>query len=247
MKGGGAYPPSISMEEPMKLPLSKRLEACCSFVKPGDRVADVGCDHGYLSIHLLINNIASQVIASDINEGPLQSAMQNAEKFGVKERIRFFLSDGVANVPRDFDTLVCAGMGGDTMIGILEAAPWLRSAEYRLILQCQSKTPMLRKYLSETGWRIAEESVLRDGRFLYTVMSVVWQPDAPELTIGGWYFSPALLHHPDKELPEYYQQVCFKLRRAILGRGENPDPQMVAALEELESDANLQWLKEEVK
>ena len=30
----------------MKLPLSDRLAACCAFVRPGDRVADVGCDHG---------------------------------------------------------------------------------------------------------------------------------------------------------------------------------------------------------
>ena len=47
---------------------------------------------------------------------------------------------------------------------------------YRLILQCQSKTPTLRRYLSETGWAICEETVLRDGRFLYTVMEVLWQP-----------------------------------------------------------------------
>ena len=47
----------------MKLPLSKRLLACCDFVTPGDRVADVGCDHGYLSIFLVKNGIASSVIA----------------------------------------------------------------------------------------------------------------------------------------------------------------------------------------
>ena len=34
----------------MKIPLSSRLLACASFVAPGDRVADIGCDHGYLSI-----------------------------------------------------------------------------------------------------------------------------------------------------------------------------------------------------
>ena len=35
---------------PVKIPLSNRLLACCGYVKPGDRVADVGCDHGYLGI-----------------------------------------------------------------------------------------------------------------------------------------------------------------------------------------------------
>ena len=178
----------------MKIPLSKRLFACTSFITRGDRVADIGCDHGYLGIYLLKNGIASSVIAADINEMPLKSALQNAEKFGVKDKMQFYLSDGVRNIPREFDTLVCAGMGGDTMISILSAALWLQSSQYRLILQCQSKTPMLRQYLSDNGWYIKEEAVLRDGRFLYTVMEVIWQPKQPKLTVGQRYFSPALLN-----------------------------------------------------
>ena len=111
----------------MKIPLSQRLLLCSSFVRPGDRVADVGCDHGYLSIHLLKNGIASSVIASDIIQGPLKSAVANAEKYDVIDHIRFYISDGVVSIPREFDCMICAGMGADTMISILEAAPWLRS------------------------------------------------------------------------------------------------------------------------
>ena len=228
----------------MKLPLSKRLLICAGFVAPGDRVADIGCDHGYLGIYLLNNQIASSVIASDINAGPLQSAVRNAEKYGVQDKMSFYLSDGAQNIPRDFDTMVCAGMGADTMISILEKAQWLRSEKYRLILQCQSKTPMLRKYLTDTGWRIFKESVLRDGRFLYTVMEVIWQPGCT-LTPGQIYFPPALMENPAKELPEYYQQVCFRLHRAISGQKENADPQLLQALDELENDPWLQWLKGE--
>ena len=36
----------------MKLPLSNRLLTCCGFVRPEDRVADIGCDHGYLGIYV---------------------------------------------------------------------------------------------------------------------------------------------------------------------------------------------------
>ena len=234
----------------MKIPLSDRLQVCAGLVAPGDRVADIGCDHGYLSIHLLTNGIASSVIAADINQMPLQSAMRNAEKYGVREKMAFYLSDGVQAIPQDFDTMVCAGMGADTMVSILEAAPWLRNEQYRLILQCQSKTPMLRQYLSQQGWRITEESVVRDGRFLYTVMEVIWQPDYPRLSVGEYYFPPALLENPGKELPEYYQNVVFRLRRAVSGQGSSADPAMVAALEELEKlaeDPCLTWLKEERK
>ena len=228
----------------MHIPLSKRLQACCGFITPGDRVADIGCDHGYLGIYLLTNGIASSVIAADVNEMPLQSAVINAEKFGVQENIKFYLSDGVRNIPRDFDTLVCAGMGADTMVSILSAAPWLKSDQYRLILQCQSKAPMLRQYLSENGWRITEETVLRDGRFLYTVMQVCWQPEYPRLTVGQWHFPPALLKNPAKELPEYFNRLLFSLKRAVNGQGEKADPTMVAALEELEHNPDLAWLKE---
>ena len=228
----------------MHIPLSKRLQVCCGFVAPGDRVADIGCDHGYLGIYLLKNHIASSVIAADVNEMPLQSAVLNAEKFGVQEKISFYLSDGVQNIPKDFDTLVCAGMGADTMVSILDSAPWLKNRQYRLILQCQSKTPLLRQYLSQNGWRITEESVLRDGRFLYTVMEVYYEPEYPRLTTGEWYFPPALLENPAIELPEYFQRVLFSLRRAINGRGENADPIMEKALKELENDESLNWLKE---
>ena len=217
----------------MKIPLSTRLAACCAFVPRGAHVADVGCDHGYLSIYLLKNGIARAVYASDVAEGPLQSALRNAVKFGVKEQISFYLSDGVKNVPRDFDTLICAGMGADTMVSILEAAPWLRDPRYRLVLQCQSKRELLRSYLSQKGWHIEEETVLRDGRFLYTVMAVRYDPAAPRLTAGQCHFPPALLKNPTPETKEYYERVLFSLNRAVTNAGDAADPALENALEEL--------------
>lgn len=230
----------------MKVPLSPRLHACCNFIAPGDRVADVGTDHGYLGIWLLQQGIASSVIASDIVPGPLSAARINGEKYGVADKMEFYLSDGVRSIPREFDTLVCAGMGADTMISILSAAPWLQSSRYRLVLQCQSKTAMLRRYLSETGWRIAEETVLRDGRFLYTVMEVWWAPEYPRLTVGAWYFPPALLENPSAELPEYYRWVLDGLRISAAHRADPLRDQAIAELEALSNDPALHWLKEEI-
>ena len=230
----------------MKLPISPRLLACCNFVAFGERVADIGCDHGYLAIHLLQNGIASSVIAADINEMPLLSAVHNAEKYGVRDKIEFYLSDGAQKIPRDFDTMVCAGMGADTMISILEAAPWLRQAKYRLILQCQSKTPALRQYLSETGWRIYEEAVLKDGKFLYTVMEAGWRPEYPKLTPGEWHFPPALLENPSTDVPAYYRWVKEGLKIAVAHRGDN-EPLLKTALEELTALAKqeeLTWLED---
>ena len=161
----------------MKLPISDRLLACAAFVKKGDRVADVGCDHGYLSIHLLQSGIARSCIASDVAEGPLQSAMRNARKYGVGSKITFHLSDGVQNIPRDFDCMVCAGMGADTIMSIIHhSAEWLKNPRYRLILQCQSKRPELRQWLYDEGFRINRETLAKDGKFVYSIMEVVFDP-----------------------------------------------------------------------
>ena len=216
----------------MHLPISPRLLACAEFIAPGETVADIGCDHGYLGIHLLTKGMAKRVIASDINEGPLQSAQRNAQKYGIADKMSFHLCAGVRDVPRDFDVMVCAGMGADTMISILEDAPWLKSPRYRLILQCQSKTPSMRRYLSEKGWYIASVSVLKDGRFLYTVMEVLWSPEMPRLTVGGWYIPPAMLKNTQPETKEYCNRILEGLRLATTHRD---DPEKKQALEELEN------------
>ena len=219
----------------MKIPLSGRLAVCCQFIHPGDRVADIGCDHGYLGIYLLRNGIAQSIIASDIREGPLQSAVRNSERFGVRDKMQFYLSDGVRNIPREFDTLVCAGMGGDTMVSILSAAPWLQNKQYRLIMQCQTKNHLLRRYLSETGWRIKQEVIIRDGKFLYTVLEAIWQP-GEILTPGECYFPPALTG----EISAYYQWVVHGLENIVLNRKEHADPFAVQALQELQALPNFE-------
>lgn len=201
----------------MKHPaLSSRLKACCDFINKGERVADIGCDHGYLSIHLLKSEIAASVIAADINPMPLESALRNAEKYEVKEKISFYLSDGVKNIPRDFDTLVCAGMGADTMISILNAAPWLKDKKYRLILQCQSRRPELRQYLYEEGYCITAETLAKDGKFIYPITEVIYSPTIP-LSPGEYHITPALLKSGSPLLPDFYQRVVAGIKTTVAG------------------------------
>lgn len=200
----------------MTIPLSNRLLACCAFVHEGDRVADIGCDHGYLGIHLLKSGIARSVIASDVNENPLQVAVKNAHKYGVADRMSFFLSDGVRSIPRDFDTMVCAGMGADTMISILTAAPWLKDEQYRLILQCQSKRPELRKYLYENGFRILRETLAQDGKFIYPIMEVTYAPGA-SLMPWEYYITPALLKSGSALLEPFRSRVIGGLEETVQG------------------------------
>ena len=209
----------------MKIPLSERLLACCNFVNRGDRVADVGCDHGYLGIYLLTNGIAKHVIESDVAEGPLQSAMRNAVKFGTKNKMTFHLSDGAKDIPRDFDVMVCAGMGADTIMSILSAAPWLKDSKYRLILQCQSKRPELRQWLYDTGYRINRETLAKDGKFVYSIMEVVYDP-GHGITPAETYITKQLLEDNHPLLPEYYERVKHGVELTVFGMKRANDDQL---------------------
>ncbi|MBO5867813.1 MAG: SAM-dependent methyltransferase [Oscillospiraceae bacterium] len=201
----------------MNIPtLSSRLLACCAYVRPGARIADIGCDHGYLSIYLLLQGIADSIIAADVNQMPLDSAKRNAKLYGISDKISFYLSDGVQSIPRDFDTMVCAGMGADTMISILDAAPWLQDTQYTLILQCQSKRPELRKYLYDHGFSILRETLAQDGKFIYPVMEVTYAPSV-SLTPGGYHISPALIESGSPLLPAFYQRVVEGLQTTVNG------------------------------
>ncbi len=86
---------------------------------------------------------------------------------------------------------------------------------------------------------------MRDGRFLYTVMEVLWQPEYLRLSVGEWYFPPALLENPAKELPEYYRWVVEGLRLATAHKEDAEKQQALKELEALAEDPALCWLKEE--
>ena len=220
----------------MGIPLSNRLLACAGFVRPGARVADVGCDHGYLGIHLLKTDTALRVYASDVRPGPLDCARRNAVKYGIGPEMTFYLADGVRGLPRDFDTMICAGMGADTMISILEAAPWLRDDRYRLILQCQSKVPSLRRYVSDRGFAILRETLAEDGKFIYPVMELVFSP-GQALTEAQCWLSPALLESGSPLLEAYTRRVVGNVRKTVQGLSAAGGPEYrskAALLRELE-------------
>ena len=212
----------------MKLPISKRLLACAACVPEGARVADIGADHGYLSIELLQSGRASFVHASELREQPLKKAMENAAKFGVAEKMRFSQADGLAAVePDSVDTIVCAGMGGELIAQILRACPWVADPKYTLILQPQSSGNDLRRQLGEMGFRIEAERLVEDGGFLYQVLCARYgQPET--LTPGQQYVSPALLRSGDALLPVYLERIVQALTKTVEGisKADAPIPRL---------------------
>ena len=201
----------------MKLPISKRLLCCASLVPQGARVADVGCDHGYLSIHLLREHIAAAVAAMDLRPEPLEAARRNAARFQTADRMEFFLCDGLSALgPGAVDAVVCAGMGGDTMVKILSECSWADDPAVTWILQPQSSGNDLRRWLSERGYRIEREKLVRDGGFLYAVMEVRYG-GGTLLTPGQQYVSPQLLEEDPALVRTYIERVKNALVRTVDG------------------------------
>ena len=226
----------------MPVPISRRLKCCAAMIPPGARVADVGADHGYLGIYLLQNGLAAHVAACDLREGPLESARRNCARSRVEENMDFYLSDGLRSVPKEaYDTVVCAGMGGDLITKILSEAPWLKSGCYTLILQPQAGINDLRVWLGENGFHEEKADLVRDAGFLYCAMRVKYTgcPGIP--TPGQQFLSPALLRSASPLLGDYIARLKNKMNKIILGltkADSGTDPARLsyyrAALRELE-------------
>lgn len=147
--------------------LSRRLLAVANFVSDGRSVADIGCDHGYVSIYLIKERHCQKVIAMDVNEGPLLHAKANIKKYGFEDKIETRLSDGTKALNQgEVDTLLMAGMGGRLMKRILAEGFENLGRFEELILQPQSEVAELRGYLRETGYAIVDEDfIIEEGKF----------------------------------------------------------------------------------
>lgn len=189
--------------------LSQRLQTIADMVTPGRVVADVGCDHGFVSIYLVQSGIADKVYAMDVRKGPLEGAISHIKEAGLSERIETRLSDGIEKLQAgEADALIIAGMGGKLMQSILERYPEKIKQMKELILQPQSELYQFRKFLRETGLKIVEEKiVLEDGKY-YFPMKVVWDATLKKYTEEQELedtYGPILLQEKSPLFLEYLQ------------------------------------------
>lgn len=152
--------------------MNKRLELIASILPHGRGFADVGTDHGYLPVYMAQHGYSGKIIASDINEGPLSTAVASARQAGVEDRICFRLCDGLDGCgSEELDTVVIAGMGGDTICGILDRADWVMSRDILLILQPMTKAEVLRYWLANNDFAICGEWLIEENGEIYQILS----------------------------------------------------------------------------
>ena len=197
-----------------ELALQPRLQLLADMVPAGSRLADMGTDHGYLPVYLLQQGRISRAIASDIVDGPLQHARQTAAEYEV-DGIDFRLCPGLdAIAPHEADTVVIAGMGGETIQAILSAAPWTADGSHLLLLQPMTKVEYLRKWLVDNGYAFTEERLVWDKDHLYPVFAVRGGTQPP-LTAAQQY--GGVLLDGDPLYGAYLDERIGKLQKAVEG------------------------------
>ena len=209
--------------------LTPRLQAIASQVPVGARVADVGTDHGYLPVWLLLNGRIDWAIAADLREGPLNHAKKTAQNFGITDQMSFRLCDGLNGIyPDEVDTVVIAGMGGETISSILSGAPWTKR-ETALLLQPMTHLPELRHWLQCNGYEILNEQTIREGKRLYSIWSVRGGTMPPMSPAELW----AGRSSKDPLRREYLAYMRGKAERAMRGQkaASAPDLAMIGELE----------------
>ncbi|MBR6564490.1 MAG: SAM-dependent methyltransferase [Clostridia bacterium] len=152
--------------------LSLRLKTIATLVPNGARVCDVGTDHAYLPIFLKKSGIAKSVIATDLNEKPLQNAKAHIIDSGLSD-ISLRLCDGLSAVgEHEADTVIIAGMGGEVIVGILKACEWAKNGNKTFILQPTTSAEVLREFLCKNGFEIESETPVFENGKLYSIIKV---------------------------------------------------------------------------
>ena len=206
-----------------QIKLSARLEAIARAIPNQGSVADIGTDHGLIPVWLLSNGHNGALFATDINSGPLESAKQTALEHGFGDKIRFFLCDGLAGLSgQKIDTVVIAGMGGETIAEILGASTKLIKNSL-LVLQPMSRASELRRWLFENGYRVLSEQLITDGP-VYELMTACSGQDMP-YSPAEFFIGHRALISGDPLFPKRLETLTEKFRRAEGGLAISARPE----------------------
>ena len=210
-----------------------RLAAAAAYVRPGSTVADIGCDHGKLSAWLAGSGRCPLVFACDLREGPLQKARETCAPWA--DRVVFRLGSGLKVLaPGEAQDIVIAGMGAETIMEILDAAPWVFDGRYNLILVPATKHSLLRRWLARRGFALQSETLCTAAGRWYAVMNARYTGICAEPT-GLWCLSGKTEGQPGAGI--YRAQQLGKLKKYRLGLAPGPEADGVDALiREMEED-----------
>lgn len=206
--------------------LTPRLRTVAALVPAGARLADVGTDHAYLPAYLIATGQIPSAIATDIRSGPLGRARATVEYYGLQEQLQLRLCDGLAAVGADeVEAVTVAGMGGETILTILEQSPW--AFDKVCVLQPMSAVEELRAGLDRLGVPISREVLSLERDTLYVTLLLERKAARAQgaLTPAEIYVGSPETHTGDPLWPEYLSQSRRRAARALEGLGKSARPE----------------------
>ena len=172
--------------------LNKRLKAISDLVKPCDILFDVGSDHGFLPLYLLLNKKIKHAIIGEINHGPLEQAKKNFRDYA-NLSVSYLLSDGLKQNNQKLDAVVIAGMGYETIEHIiLQDIEQFKSIS-QILIQSNTKNDQLRQFLNDKHFSIIDESIVKDRKYFYPVIKVKYDQNKQLLNKSEILFGPILI------------------------------------------------------
>ena len=180
--------------------LTKRLQTILDVLPKVQSIVDVGTDHCLLPIAIKKQYPNMEVSASDVAKGPLASAQKMLQEHQMND-IQLFLSNGVLDIPKQYECVIIAGMGANTMIEILEKGlVYCRNCKY-LVLQANKDVDLLREWLFTNGFSVIHEEIVFDYKYYQILVVEYKKQDFDELDI---MFGPILRKENSKVFQEYW-------------------------------------------
>lgn len=193
--------------------LTPRLAAIANEIKKGETMADIGTDHGFLPVALWEQGICPKVILADVNQGPLDRAKSNAAESHPGVEFDCRLGDGLKVIEAgEVDVIAIAGMGGTLMTEILGEDMEKTWSYKKLILQPRKDIGELRHWIYNHSMSISNEQLVREGRYIWPILTVVPIEKACLGDLGPerieWEYPRRLLDFLNPLTEEY---LCMKL------------------------------------
>lgn len=195
------------------LKLTPRLQAMAELIPPGSIVADIGTDHAYLPVYLVLNKISRRVVAVDLNQAPLQQAKETVAAFNCLQEVDLRLGNGLHAIKEadKIDIVVIAGLGGKSIAAILRDGRHLLKGVQQLILQPMSEEGDLRLFLARNGFALAHETLAREGRRIYEII-LAKAGQEQETDLFRLSFGPRLLEQKPPLLSVFLEEKIRKLK-----------------------------------
>lgn len=223
--------------------LSKRLETVGCFVPEAARLADIGSDHAYLPVALMLKGKIDFAIAGEVVKGPFESAKRQVMKNGLSERIEVRLANGLDAIEKDdqISAITIAGMGGSLIRDILESGRQNQrlSGEERLILQPNIGEKTLRTWLKENNYQIIAEEIIEENKKIYEIIVAEKKEQPIDYSEKELMFGPFLLEEKNAAFSAKWQRE-LKQREVILEQLKNASEQN--RYETIQQE--VEWIKE---